>query len=151
MNLVLRGVIVYLVLLLIFRIMGKRTLNQTTTFDFILLLIISETTQQAMIGEDFSITASAVLICTLMGLDLIFSLLREKFPVFGQITEGAPLVIVDKGRPLRKRMDKAKVDEDDVLHAARASFGLQKMEEVKYAVLEKDGSISIVPFEEKAK
>lgn len=151
MNLVLRGVIVYLVLLLIFRMMGKRTLNQTTTFDFILLLIISETTQQAMIGEDFSITASAVLICTLMGMDLIFSLLRDYFPIFGHITEGAPLVIVDRGRALKKRMDKAKVDEEDVLHAARANFGLQKMEEIKYAVLEKDGSISIIPFESSAK
>lgn len=151
MNLVLRGVAIYLILLLIFRIMGKRTLNQTTTFDFILLLIISETTQQAMIGDDFSLTASALLIVTLMSMDLIFNLLRDKFPVFGQITEGAPLVIVDNGKPLKKRMEKAKVDEDDVLHAARMNFGLRKMEEVKYAVLEKDGSISIVPFEAAAK
>lgn len=151
MNLVLRGVIIYVILLLIFRIMGKRTLNQTTTFDFVLLLIISETTQQAMIGEDFSITASALLICTLMGMDLIFSLLREYFPIFGQVTEGSPLVIVDRGKALKKRMDKAKVDEDDVLQAARATFGLQKLEEIKYAVLEKDGSISIIPFEASAK
>lgn len=151
MNLVLRGVIVYLILLLIFRIMGKRTLNQTTTFDFVLLLIISETTQQALIGEDFSITASALVIVTLMCMDLILTLLREPFPIFGQITEGSPLVIVDRGKPLKKRMNKAKVDESDVLHAARMNFGLEKMEEIKYAVLEKDGSISIVPFEGGAK
>jgi len=69
--------------------MGKRSLNDTTTFDFVLLLIISEVTQQALIGEDFSITASALLITTLMGLDMILTLTKQKFPLFGRIVEGA--------------------------------------------------------------
>jgi len=146
MNPVFRGIIIYVFLLIIFRLMGKRTLNETTTFDLVLLLIISEVTQQALIGEDFSITASALLICTLMGMDLIFTLLRQKFSVFERIIEGAPLVIVDNGKPLKKRMSKTKVDEEDVLHAARLNFGLEKMDEIKYAVLEKDGSISIIPY-----
>lgn len=146
MNLVLRGLIIYLFLLLIFRLMGKRTLNETTTFDLVLLLIISEVTQQALIGDDFSITASAILICTLVGIDLIFSLIKENSPFLGKILEGAPIVIVDHGKPLKKRMNKTRVDEEDILEAARLNFGLEKMEQIKYAVLEKDGTISIVPF-----
>ncbi len=145
MNVVARGLTIYLILLLIFRLMGKRSLNETTTFDLVLLLIISEVTQNALVGEDFSLTTSAVLICTLMGTDLLFSLIKEKWKLFGHVTEGLPLVIVENGKPLKKRMDKAKVDEEDVLHAARFNMGLERMEQIKYAVLEKDGGISIIP------
>ncbi|MGV3657460.1 MAG: DUF421 domain-containing protein [Chitinophagaceae bacterium] len=145
MNVVARGLTIYLILLLLFRLMGKRSLNETTTFDLVLLLIISEVTQEALVGEDYSITASAVLICTLMGTDLLFSLIKGKWKIFGHITEGLPLVIVENGKPLKKRMDKAKVDEEDILHAARFNMGLERMEQIKYAVLEKDGGISIIP------
>jgi uncharacterized membrane protein YcaP (DUF421 family) len=57
-----------------------------------------------------------------------------------------PLVIVDHGKPLKKRMKKTQVDEEDILHVARHNQGLEKMEKIKYAVLEKDGTISIIPF-----
>jgi uncharacterized membrane protein YcaP (DUF421 family) len=147
MNPVIRGIVIYLFLLLVFRIMGKRTLNQTTTFDLVLLLIISEVTQQGLVGEDFSVTGSALLICTLMGSTLLLTLIKEGSPFFDKVTEGAPLIIVNHGKTLQKRMDKTKVGEEDVLHAARLNFGLEKMEEIKYAVLEKDGSISIIPYE----
>jgi uncharacterized membrane protein YcaP (DUF421 family) len=135
MNPVFRGAVIYIFLLILFRIMGKRSLNETTTFDFVLLLIISEVTQQALVGEDFSLTASALLITTLMGIDMILTITKQKFAMFGRIVEGAPLVIVDNGKPLKKRMQKTQVDEEDILHAARSNFGIEKMEEIKYAVL----------------
>ena len=147
MNPVLRGAVIYLFLLLVFRIMGKRSLKETTTFDFVLILIISEVTQQALVGDDYSLTGSALLICTLMGLDLLLTLTKKGLPSIGKLTEGAPLIIVDNGKPLKKRMDKTKLDEGDILHAARLNMGLEKMEDIKYAVLEKDGSISIIPKE----
>jgi len=146
MNPVLRGVIVYVFLMIVFRIMGKRTLNEATTFDLILLLIISEVTQQALVGQDFSITTSAVLICTLMGMNALITLFRQSSTSFGRIIEGAPLIIVDRGKPLPKRMKKTQVDEEDVMESARITFGLEKMEDIKYAVLEKDGTISIIPY-----
>lgn len=147
----LRGVIVYVFLLIVFCIMGKRTLNQATTFDLVLLLIISEVTQQGLVGEDFSITTSVILICTLMGLDIIISYIRQNSKIMGRIIEGAPLVIVDHGKPLVKRMQKSQVDEEDIMQSARINSGLERMEEIKFAVLEKDGTISIIPFEEKSK
>ncbi|HZG01888.1 MAG TPA: YetF domain-containing protein [Chitinophagales bacterium] len=147
MNPVLRGVVIYLFLLIIFRIMGKRHMSETTTFDLVILLIISEVTQEALVGEDYSLTASMILICTLMGSTLVLSLLKEWFPSFDRVAESVPLVVVDNGKPLKKRMKKAQVDEDDVLNAARMVHGLERMEDIKYAVLEKDGNISIVPME----
>jgi len=149
MNPVLRGAAVYIFLLIIFRIMGKRSLSDTTTFDFILLLIISEVTQQALVGEDNSITAAFILIVTLVSLDLSLSFLKDKFKPFGKFIEGPPLVVVDKGKPLKQRMKKSRVDNEDIMEAARLNFGLERMEQIKYAVLEKDGSISIIPYEQK--
>ncbi|RAW02164.1 DUF421 domain-containing protein [Pseudochryseolinea flava] len=135
---------------IIFRILGKRSLAEITTFDFVLLLIISEATTDALIGEDYSLIWCFVMVGTLVGIDYILSLLKEKSKWFQVVSEGAPLVIVEKGRPLVKRMQKSKVDEEDVLEAARVTHGLERMEQVKYAVLERDGSISIIPSEKNA-
>lgn len=146
MNIVLRGVAIYIFILLLFRIMGKRSLSEATTFDLVLLLIVSEVTQQAMVGSDYSLTGAFILIVSIVTTDLVFSLLKENFPFFGKVTEGLPLVIVDQGRPLHRRMKKSKVSEDDVLEAARMRFGLEKMTDVKYAILEKSGDITIIPY-----
>jgi uncharacterized membrane protein YcaP (DUF421 family) len=146
MNPVVRGLAIYLFILLLLRIMGKRSLSEATTFDLILLLIISEVTQQALLGRDYSLTGAFILIVTLMTTDLIFSLLKGYFPFFGKVTEGAPLIIVNEGKPLLNRMKKSKVDEGDILEAARLNFGLEKMKDIKYAILEKSGAITIVPF-----
>jgi uncharacterized membrane protein YcaP (DUF421 family) len=145
MNPVLRGVAIYLFVFLVFRILGKRSLKDITTFDFVLLLIISETTTDALIGEDYSLTACFVLVCTLVGIDFILSKIRDKSKWFEIASESAPLVLVDKGKPLRYRMEKSRVDEADVLEAARLLHGLERMDQIKYAVLERDGNISIIP------
>ncbi len=144
MNPVIRGVIVYLFLMLIFRLSGKRTLAETTPFEFVLLLIISEVTQQALVGEDYSITASLILILTLVGTDLLFSYIKTKFKKFEKVTEGVPLIIVAEGKPLKDRMAKSRVSEEDILEAARNLHGLERMEQIKYAVLEIDGTISVI-------
>ena len=146
MNPVLRGAVIYLVVLLVFRIMGKRSLSESTTFDFVLLLIISEVTQQALVGEDYSLTGAIILIVTLVSLDLIFGVLKDQFKTFAKIAEGTSLIIVDKGKPLKDRMKKCHIDDEDILEAGRVQFGLEKMNQIKYAILEKDGTISIVPM-----
>jgi len=132
-------------ILLVFRIMGKRSLKDVTTFDFVLLIIVSETTNDALIGEDYSLTACFILVSTLVMTDFIISKIRERSKSFAIISEGAPLVIVEKGVPLKNRLKKSRVDEGDVMEAARLLHGLERMDQIKYAVLERDGSISIIP------
>ena len=83
-------------------------------------------------------------------MDLLLTLIKSRSRLFEKVVEGSPLIIVDHGKPLKKRMDKTKVDESDVMQAARNNMGLERIEQVKYAVLEKDGSISIIPFEKEA-
>lgn len=145
MDAVLRGLAVYVFLLLLFRIAGRRTLSEMTNFDFVLLLIISEATQNAMIGNDYSVTNGFLVILTLIGLDIGLSVLKQRFPIMERYLDGLPLIIVDEGRPLKELMDRARVDEQDILSSAREKHGLERMEQIKYAVLEKHGGISIIP------
>lgn len=145
MDIILRAVTIYVFLFILFRVTGKRSLAQITTFDLILLLIISEVTQQAMVGDDFSITASALAILTLVSLDLATTLLKQYVPKLEPWFEDGPLVLVENGKAIQRRLDKSRVDEDDILEAAREKQGLERMEQIKYAVLEKTGTISIVP------
>lgn len=145
MDAVLRGLAVYIFLLIVFRIAGKRSVAEVTTFDFILILIIAEATQQALLGQDYSITNAFLLIITLLGADILMSLIKQRSPQAEKWLDGVPLVIVENGRPLHDRMDKARIDESDILTAARERLGLERMDQIKYAVLERSGGISIIP------
>ena len=142
---VLRTVAMYLALVVLFRMTGKRALSQVTTFDFILLLIIGEATQQALLGQDYSLTTALLVILTLIGMDIGLSLVKQRSRPITRLLEGVPLVVVDEGRLLRERLNKARIDEEDILTAARKDHGLERLEDVKYAVLERNGGISIVP------
>jgi uncharacterized membrane protein YcaP (DUF421 family) len=144
---VFRAASVYLILLVILRIAGKRTLAQVTVFDFVLLLIISEATQQALIGEDFSVTTAAIVIATLVLLDIVFSILKQHSSRLDKIIDDSPVVIVDNGKLLWDRMNRARIDEQEILVAAREVHGLERLDQIKYAVLERNGGISIVPKE----
>lgn len=148
MDSVLRAASVYLILLVIMRVAGKRTLAQVTVFDFILLLIIGEATQQALLGEDFSIINAALVIGTLVLLDIALSVLKMRSPTLDRIIDDSPVVIVEHGKLLRDRMDRARIDEQEILVAARELHGLERIEQIKYAVLERSGGISIVPAKE---
>ena len=147
MESVLRGVSVYLLLMVVLRLCGRRSLAQMTPFDFVPLLIIAETTQQALLGDDFSVTNSLLLITTLVGIDIVISYLKTRFDKVDRIFDGLPMVIVEHGQPLQERLRKSRLDEHDVLAAARRLQGLERMEQIKYAVLETDGAISIIPME----
>jgi uncharacterized membrane protein YcaP (DUF421 family) len=145
MDTLLRALTIYFALMIIFRFSGKRTLSESTPFDFVLLLIIAETTQQALLGQDYSVTNALLLIITLVGTDILLSHLKQHWPSAAVLIEGLPLVIVENGRPLEERMTKARVDNEDVLSAARQLQGLERMDQIEYAVLERTGKISIVP------
>jgi uncharacterized membrane protein YcaP (DUF421 family) len=145
MQSVLRAVAVYAFLLLIFRISGKRSLAQITAFDFVLLLIIGEATQQALLGEDFSIINAYIVIGTLMFCELGMSLVKGWVPGLDPVLDSTPLVIVENGKLLEERTRQERVDLSDVLAAARERHGLERLDQIKYAVLERSGGISIVP------
>jgi uncharacterized membrane protein YcaP (DUF421 family) len=149
MDSVFRGLAVYLVLLLVTRSAGRRTMAQVTVFDFVLLLIIAETTDQALLGDDFSVTNAAVVIVTLVLTDVALSYLKSWSPRTGALLDGVPTVLISNGQPDRKAMARARVGLDEILESAREKHGLKRLDQIDCAVLEVGGSISIIPRDEK--
>jgi uncharacterized membrane protein YcaP (DUF421 family) len=149
MDSVLRAALMYLLLLLVFRIAGKRTLAQISPFDMVLLLVIAESTQQALVGPDYSIVNAVVVIVTLVSIDIALSHWRRRSHRLARLMDDVPVILVDHGRPLTVRMDEERVDRADILAAARQQ-GLERLDQVKYAVLETSGEISIMAWERAA-
>ena len=145
MDSVIRAAVVYVVLMVLFRIAGKRSLAEITSFDLVLLLIISEAVQQALLDNDNSMTNALLLVSTLVGINILLSIVATRWKAFGKLVEDVPLVILRNGEPLRDRMRKERVDEEDIIEAARASQGLERLDQIKFAILERTGHITIVP------
>jgi uncharacterized membrane protein YcaP (DUF421 family) len=139
---VLRGLAIYLVLLLLFRLAGKRSLAQATTSDLLLLLVVGEATQQVA-GRDFSVRVAITLIVVLLGLNRLVDYLAVRQT--RGVTKEGPVVLVDNGEPLHDRMGKARITPEDVLSQARLTHGVERMDDIQYAVLETSGGIVIMP------
>lgn len=145
MEAVLRAAAVYAVLFLVFKIAGRRTLTKITNFDFVLLLIIGEATQQALLGDDFSVMNGVIVLVSLVAIDIGLSLVKERFPAFSRMFDGVAMIVVEDGRVLHQRLRNARLSEEDILEAARNTQGLERLDQIKFAVLEKNGKISIIP------
>jgi uncharacterized membrane protein YcaP (DUF421 family) len=145
MESVIRAAAVYALLLVLFRIAGRRTLAEASTFDLVLLLIISEATQNALVGQDYSLTSAFLVIGTLILLDVVLTFLLSRFRSLDKAVNGLPLVVVADGEPLWDRMRACRIDIADVLEAARRLRGLERLEQIQFAVLERSGGISIIP------
>ena len=149
MESVFRGVGIYLILLVVIRLSGRRTLAQMTAFDFVLLLIIAETTQQALLGDDFSMANATVLILTLFVTDILLSLFKGWMPRATHLLDGVPTVLISLGKPDEYAMRRSRVDIEEILEAARSQHGIERLDQIKSAVLEVGGHVSIVPAEQK--
>lgn len=145
MDAVLRTATIYLFLLVLFRLAGKRTLGEVTPFEFVLLLIIGEATQQDLLGDDFSVTNALLVVTTFIVIDIALGLFKQRSHWLERAVEGTPVVVFADGEPIRDRMNRARIDEADILEAARVKQGLESLQQVKFAVLERSGGISIIP------
>ncbi|HSH77419.1 MAG TPA: YetF domain-containing protein [Herpetosiphonaceae bacterium] len=145
MGSILRGLAVYFFLLILFRVLGKRSLSQITTFDAVLLLIISEAIQQALIDNDNSMTNAFLVVTTLLGMNHVMQLITVRSQAADKLFNDVPLLLIDDGRVLQDRLKKIRVSEDDILEQGREMFGLERMEQIKYAVLERGGHITVIP------
>lgn len=145
MESVIRALVVYAVLLVIFRIAGKRTLSQASEFELVLLLIISETVQEALVDNDHSMTNALVLIVTLVGTTIALSLAKRRWPRLARWLDGLPILAVHRGSPQHAVLHAERVDETEILAAARASHGVASMDGIEHAVIEQNGEISVIP------
>ncbi|WP_338485019.1 YetF domain-containing protein [Pseudomonas trivialis] len=147
MDSVLRAAAIYLVLMVLFKIAGRRSLAELTTFDLVLLMVIGEVTQQALLGDDFSLTNALLVIATLITIDIGLSLLKQRSRWFSRVLDGGPTIVVEQGQLLHERLKRARLDEGDILEAARSAQGIVEISQIKFAILERNGKLSVIPYE----
>jgi uncharacterized membrane protein YcaP (DUF421 family) len=141
---VVRTAIVYLFLVVVMRISGKREVGQMSILELIVILIISDAVQNSMVGENTTIWGGLVAVLTLLGLDAALKTVTHRSRRVRHVIEGEPRLLVRDGRLLMKALDEEGVEAEEVRAAVR-SHGLGRIEDVRIAVLEVDGSISVVP------
>jgi uncharacterized membrane protein YcaP (DUF421 family) len=115
-----------------------------TNFDLVLVLIIGDATQQALVGSDYTLTGSLVVISTLVLMDIALGRAKQRWRAVDVIVDGLPLPLIIKGEARKDQMASEGVTIDDVLTAAREAHGIAKLDQVDSAVLEQSGGISIV-------
>jgi len=143
-SILLRCVAVYLVLLIGLRLAGKREIGQMTVFDLVVLLLISNAVQNAMVGPDTSLLGGLIAATVLLGINALLARLRLRSPLLRRAVEGSPTVLVMHGRVDLRAMEREGIDREE-LDAALREHGVADAAEVDLAVLETDGTISVVP------
>lgn len=144
MQIVFRIVLIYLFIFVAMRVMGKREFSKMSPMEFITLLLIPEIVSQGMVGEDFSITNALVGLATLFVLVYVISTLTHVSKRFESVATSRPTVLVHRGRLLEANLNRERVSPDEIYEEIRQS-GLERIEQVRWAVLESEGAISIVP------
>ncbi len=140
---VLRTLIVYFAFLIGLRLLGTRALGQATMIDLVLLLLISNAVQNAMIGPDTSITGGLVSALTLLGANYGVARLSDIYPQLRRLTAGEPVVLVRNGHVVVQTCAHSRVTSEDIEESVR-EHGFANLRDVRLAVLEIDGSISVV-------
>jgi uncharacterized membrane protein YcaP (DUF421 family) len=143
-EIVLRTAIVYLFLVAVMRITGKREVGQMSILELIVILIISDAVQNSMVGDNTTVWGGLVAVLTLLGLDALLKALTGRSRRLRRAIEGEPRLLVRDGRLLPKALAEEKIEPADVRAAIRAQ-GIERIEDVHLAVLETDGSISVIP------
>jgi len=144
-SIVIRTLVVYGAILIGLRLAGKRELGQMTPFDLVVILLIANAVQNAMVGPDTSIPGGLIAAAVLVAANYGVAQARERLPWLERAVEGTPTLLIHDGQFVRENMRREGVDEDEVRMALR-EHGVADVAEVKMAVLETDGSISIVPL-----
>ena len=144
LEIILRTAIVYVVLVGLLRIAGKREVGQLSILDLVTLLVISDAVQNAMVGENTTLIGGLVAAATLILLDRGLGILRDRNPRIRKAIEGEPRMLLRDGRFLLKAMREEGISEEELLGAIR-EHGLRSPDEVELAVLETDGAVSVIP------
>jgi len=147
LQIVLRTGIIYLLVLIGVRLSGKREVGQMTPFDLTLLLLLSNSVQNAMTGPDTSLTGGAVAACTLLVLNYGVAAVSGSNRRLRRLIEGEPSLLVHDGKVIESHMARERVSMDE-LHRALREHGINSCDQVALAVLEVDGSISCLKYDE---
>jgi uncharacterized membrane protein YcaP (DUF421 family) len=139
-----RTLVVFLSVFIVLRVAGKRELGQMTVFDLVVILLISNAVQNAMVGPDLSVQGGILAAVTLVALDRVVAAFRLRGGLWSRLLEGSPSVLVEEGELVEPNLRRERLERSE-LEMVMREHGVDSLADVKLAVLETDGSISIVP------
>ncbi|HVO25362.1 MAG TPA: YetF domain-containing protein [Candidatus Margulisiibacteriota bacterium] len=140
---IIRAMVVYFFLLVTLRLTGKRQLGQMSSFDLVVLLILSNTVQNAIIGNDNSITGGLIGAVTILGLNYGIARLTTVNKRFERLVEGAPTLLVHNGKVIEEHLRRELITRDELMAALRRQ-GILTLDEVRVVLLEETGAITAV-------
>ena len=143
-EILLRTFVVYLTVLVLLRLAGKRELGQMTPFDLVVILVIANAVQNAMTGGDNSLIGGILAASTLTIVKIAVGRWGSRVPFFRRLVASEPTLLLRDGKPLQEALDHERIDIEELEMAAR-QHGIADLKDVTAAVLEEDGSISIIP------
>ena len=148
MDIVLRATVMFFILFLLIRLLGKRELGQMTPFEFVVLVVLGDLIQQGVTHNDFSLTGATLAICTFAFWALVLSWTAYLFPRAKDLLEGTPRVIVRDGEIVTENLQRDRLTRDEILSEMRLA-GIGRMSEVAWAILEPQGKMSFIRKDEK--
>ncbi len=146
LEIVLRTAVVYVAVLGLLRLGGKRELGQMTAADLVVILVIANAVQNAMNGGDLSLTGGVVGAATLVSMNYVLGRFGRRIPFLGHLVVEEPTLLLQDGKLIQENLKREHVEEDEVAMVAR-EHGIDDLRDVSAAILEVDGSISIIPRE----
>jgi uncharacterized membrane protein YcaP (DUF421 family) len=149
-EIVVRSTVVYLVILAGFRLAGKRHISQLSLIDFALILLVSNAVQNAMVGNDSSLLGGIVAAATLILINVILTKVIFRDTKLGGLITGEPRLLIRNGQMVMSNLTKESIRPEELEEQIR-EHGFTDISEVKTAILEIDGSISILPYDKEGK
>ena len=143
MDIVLRAVVVFIFLIVLTRVIGRRELSSLQPFDLILLIILGDAVQQGLTQDDYSLTGGLLAVGTIAVLQVLVSWISYRFPRTRRVIEGTPIIVIQDGEAIERNLKRERLDLDDVAEEARQQ-GIARLADVKWAVLETTGKISFI-------
>lgn len=143
MDIVFRGIAVFVFIYLLTRVVGRRELSSLEPFDLILLVILGDSVQQGLTQDDYSITGAVIAVGTIATLQVLTSYVSFRFPRLRPVLDGEPIVIVEDGKPIERNMKRERLTLEEVMEEARLQQ-IASVDKIKWAVLETSGNISFI-------
>jgi len=144
MDIVARATVIFVVIFIVLRVIGRRELGNLEPFDLILLVVMGDLVQQGVTQSDYSVTGAIIAILTISVLTVLVSYLSFRFRRLRPLLEGEPIILFADGHPIERNMRRERITLDDLAAEARQQ-NLASLDEVRLAVLEASGQISIIP------
>jgi uncharacterized membrane protein YcaP (DUF421 family) len=143
MDIVIRGIVAFVLVLFVTRIVGRRELSSMQPFDLILLVMIGDLVQQGVTQNDFSVTGMVLAAGTITVLTVVVSYSSFKFPRLRPVLDGEPVIVLEKGEPIERNLARNRITIEELQGAARIE-GYGSLADVEWAVLETGGQISFI-------